>query len=104
MPSVTQNPSASSSSWPGVRIVTATGSPPIRISRGSSTATTSPAFPPGTRVTVTRAIDCGGASTRAGLLDRDGLGEVARLVDVQPAQACDAVGKELQRHDRQDGL
>ena len=48
-PSEMAKPSASSSSCPGVRIVTATGSPPIRISSGSSTATTSPASPPGTR-------------------------------------------------------
>ena len=40
-------PSASSSSWPGVRIVTATGRPLMRISSGSSTATTSCARPPG---------------------------------------------------------
>ena len=48
-PSASAKPSASSSSCPGVRIVTATGSPPIRISSGSSTATTSSASPPGTR-------------------------------------------------------
>ena len=40
-PSESAKPIASSSSWPGVRIVTATGVPPIRISSGSSTATTS---------------------------------------------------------------
>ena len=45
-PSVRQKPRASSSSCPGVRIVTATGSPPIRISSGSSTArTSSPSSP-----------------------------------------------------------
>src|SRR5436305_506199 len=41
--SVYRNPSASSSSWPGVRIVTASGSPSTRISSGSSTATSSSA-------------------------------------------------------------
>ena len=55
-PSDSANPSASSSSWPGVRIVTATGSPPIRISSGSSTATTSSASPPGSRVKRRRAV------------------------------------------------
>src|SRR4051794_28132368 len=40
-PSPTRNPSASSSSLPGVRIVTARASPPTRISSGSSTATSS---------------------------------------------------------------
>ena len=35
-------------------MVTATGTPPILISSGSSTATTSPSSPPGTRVTRTR--------------------------------------------------
>ena len=40
-PSPRRNPSASSSSWPGVRIVTASGSPSTRISSGSSTATSS---------------------------------------------------------------
>ena len=49
-PSESRNPSASSSSWPGVRIVTATGSPPTRISSGSSTATSSgSSTPPGRR-------------------------------------------------------
>ena len=46
-PSESAKPSASSSSWPGVRIVTATGTPPMRISSGSSTATTSSAAPSG---------------------------------------------------------
>lgn len=41
MPSVTMNPAASSSSCPGVRMVTTKGSLPIRISRGSSIATSS---------------------------------------------------------------
>ena len=40
-PSPSRKPSASSSSWPGVRIVTASGSPSTRISSGSSTATSS---------------------------------------------------------------
>ena len=52
-PSDSAKPSASSSSWPGVRIVTATGRPPIRISSGSSTATTSSSSPSGTRTTST---------------------------------------------------
>src|SRR5947209_8824154 len=40
-PSPCRKPSASSSSWPGVRIVTASGSPSTRISSGSSIATSS---------------------------------------------------------------
>ena len=38
------------------------------------------------------------------LLDRDGLGQVARLVDVQPALARDVVGEQLQRDDREQRL
>ena len=38
--------------------------PPSRISSGSSTATRSPASPPGTRVTCTRDVLCAGAFTR----------------------------------------
>ena len=41
-------------------MVTATGTPPILISSGSSTATTSPSSPPGTRVTRTREMLFGG--------------------------------------------
>ncbi len=41
-------------------MVTATGTPPILISSGSSTATTSPSSPPGTRVTRTREMLLGG--------------------------------------------
>src|SRR5262249_46725014 len=37
-------------------------------------------------------------------LDRDGLRQVARLVDVQPAGPGDFVGEELQRQDRDDRL
>ena len=60
---MTQNPSASSSSCPGVRIVTATGSPPIRISSGSSTATTSVSVKPsGRRSASTTLVEYGGAS------------------------------------------
>src|SRR3954471_12684896 len=40
-PSPCRKPSASSSSWPGVRIVTASAAPSTRISSGSSTATSS---------------------------------------------------------------
>ena len=50
-----RNPSASSSSWPGVRIVTASGSPSTRISSGSSTATSSRARRRGRRVAIMRA-------------------------------------------------
>ena len=51
-------PSASSSSWPGVRIVTATGRPLIRISSGSSTATRSGSVvPTGSRRTSTAAAE-----------------------------------------------
>src|SRR5437763_3566138 len=58
-----QKPSASSSSFPGVRIVTATGVPPMRISSGSSTATRSCSRPPpGRRRTSTAAAEYGGAS------------------------------------------
>jgi hypothetical protein len=38
------------------------------------------------------------------LFDGDGLCQVARLVDVQTAQACDPVGEQLQRDDREHGL
>ncbi len=41
-------------------MVTATGTPPILTSSGSSTATTSPSSPPGTRVTRTRETLFGG--------------------------------------------
>ena len=62
-PSVRQNPSASSSSCPGVRIVTATAVPSTRISSGSSTASRSAsATPPGSRVTVARDVPWGTAS------------------------------------------
>ena len=40
----------------------------------------------------------------ARLLDRDGLREVPRLVDVQPAQARDPIREELQREDREHDL
>src|SRR3954471_10022456 len=40
-PSPRRKPRASSSSWPGVRIVTASAAPSTRISSGSSTATSS---------------------------------------------------------------
>src|SRR5687768_4171811 len=42
--------------------------------------------------------------SRRDLLDGDGLREVARLVDVQPAGARDRVGDHLQRDDREDRL
>src|SRR6202167_387972 len=45
----------------------------------------------------------GGVAT-GGLLDGDGLGEVARLVDVEAAAAGDLVGEHLQRDDGEDGL
>src|SRR4051794_33629922 len=41
---------------------------------------------------------------RAGLLDRDGLGQVARLIDVQATQAGDAIGEQLERDHGQDRL
>ena len=50
---------------------------------------------------------CGGAQPRRAacrLLDGDGLGEVARLVDVQAAAAGDLVREQLQRDDREDRL
>ena len=34
-----------------------------------------------------------------GLLDRHGLGEVARLIDVAAAAHGDVIGEQLQRHD-----
>ena len=63
-PSERAKPSASSSSWPGVRIVTATGVPPIRSSSGSSTATrSSHSSRPGRRSTRTaEVLYAGGAS------------------------------------------
>src|SRR5581483_5565686 len=69
-PSEMQKPSASSSSWPGVRIVTATGLPSMRISSGSSAATRSRSrAPSGRRTTSTSTAEYGGASTR-GMLRR----------------------------------
>ena len=38
------------------------------------------------------------------LLDRDGLRQVARLVDVQRALARDVIGQQLEGDDREDGL
>src|SRR5919202_4847097 len=38
------------------------------------------------------------------LFDRDGLREVPRLVDVEPAEAGDPVGEELERDDRERRL
>ena len=38
----------------------------------------------------------------ARLLDRDRLGEVARLVDVRAARHRDLVGEQLERQDRDD--
>ena len=68
-PSERQKPSASSSSCPGVRIVTATGRPPMRISSGSSTATWSRSLrPAGRRTTSTAAAEYGGASMDGNLL------------------------------------
>ena len=65
-PSVRQKPSASSSSCPGVRIVTATGSPPIRISSGSSTATTSVSRrPSGSRTASTSRVEYEGRAAHA---------------------------------------
>ena len=59
-PSVTQKPSASSSSWPGVRIVTASARPFTLISSGSSAASRSVSTaPPGSRVTVAREVASG---------------------------------------------
>src|SRR5919199_3903742 len=64
MPSERQNPSASSSSWPGVLIVTATGPPPTRISSGSSTARRSTRVsPPGRRNVSAGAAAYGGTSS-----------------------------------------
>ncbi len=42
--------------------------------------------------------------SRVRLLDRDRLGEVARLVDVEPVQPGDVIGQQLQRQDREDRL
>ena len=52
-------------------------------------------------VTMTRSETPRNAATWPALtclLDGDGLGQVARLVDVQAAQPRDAVGQQLQRH------
>src|SRR3954470_5835107 len=68
-PSEMQKPIASSSSCPGVRIVTAIGRPPMRSSSGSSTATRSRSLvPPGMRTTSTAAAEYGGASMTENLL------------------------------------
>src|SRR5207248_10358160 len=40
----------------------------------------------------------------ANLLDRDGFGQIAGLVDVQAAQTGDPVGEQLQRDDREHRL
>ena len=44
----------------------------------------------------------GGHTARARLLDRDGLGEVARLVDVVPAGVGELAREDLQRHGREE--
>ena len=44
------------------------------------------------------------ADRRLPLLDRDGLREVARLVDVEAVEPGDVVGEQLQRQDRQQRL
>ena len=42
--------------------------------------------------------------TTIALFDRDGLGKVARLVDVEPSRAGDAIREQLQRDNAQDDL
>src|SRR5262245_28506390 len=44
------------------------------------------------------------ACCRPRLLDGDGLGEVPRLIDVQPAETGDPICEELQREDREHDL
>jgi hypothetical protein len=66
--SVTSSPVASSSSWPGVRITTASGAAPIWISSGSSRATASwqaCAAPSEKRTTSSRAVASVGAAGSA---------------------------------------
>ena len=59
----TKESRASSSSWPGVRIVTAMGRPSTRISSGSSTAISSGSVSPwGSRTTSTEDAEYGGTS------------------------------------------
>jgi len=41
-----------------------------------------------------------GAAEPAALLDRDGLRQVSRLIEVTPAQHCDVVRQQLQRRNR----
>ena len=73
-------------------MVTATGTPPIRISSGSSTATTSPSSPPGTRVTRTRAtlfggILCGGASIGQSVARTYGLPRTSTVLLAQVVES-----------------
>src|SRR5207253_7913418 len=94
-PSERQKPSASSSSWPGVRIVTATGRPPIRISSGSSTATASRSLrPSGSRTTPTVEEEYGGAgsiATRESVLLRLRLSAPGRVRQLAGRAAGDDV-------------
>src|SRR6185437_11274654 len=95
--------SASSSSWPGVRIVTATGSPPIRISSGSSTATPSRSrTPPGRRTTSTRATARSARTTTRRDLDEEVLHQ--RLVALPAEVAERAEHVELGHVARRAGL
>ena len=76
MPSVKRKPAASSRSAPGVRIVTANGSPFTRTSSAASTATSSidvsRAAPSPTRTTAMRCI-----RSRPGIGRQDNIGRVA---------------------------
>ena len=70
---------------------------PARISTGPSTASDRLAL-----LRVEPREDGDVWSTRARLLDRDGLGEVARLVHVAPGAQRHVVGEELERDHGQE--
>src|SRR6185312_7935909 len=80
IPSERRNPTASSSSSPGVRMVTAMGRPATRISSGSSTAISSGSVSPsGSLTTSTEDAEYGGTSfTMIATID------VLRLTEVLP--------------------
>src|SRR5258708_625226 len=108
-PSPTRNPTARSSSWPGVRIVTATRSPATRISSGSSRAMASGKRRSPRRLLGDRAdVDGDDLVLRARGVDvarlpdqqvGPRLGEVERGEDVA---GLDAVGEECLQLDAPD--
>src|SRR5262249_47903950 len=79
------------------------GPEPVTVSR-KARSWSADAIRPSIDIAVYHTISMWSGGLRFELLDRDGLREVPRLVDVQAAQARDAVGEQLQRHDRERSL